>query len=249
MRQRSEDAECEVVNLVQVGWKRLSRAIAGGLADTSAGSDLTVSQVCCAYMRTGDSTEASGPADSRGSASRAAQLSAFLRNWPQPIGEGLCFMCGAVLDGTNRTDEHVFPRWLQAKHDLRDQRIYLLNNTTIAYSQLTIPCCRRCNNEYLSSIEAKVKAAFAEGVSAVRDMDQRTLFLWLAKVSYGLTYREHFLPIDRTAAVRAPITPVELVEQFRVHHLLLQAARSEVKWSDFPASIRIFETKTCGDPR
>lgn len=200
-------------------------------------------------MSTDEPTEASDLSSDRHPESRATQLSAFLENWPQPIGEGLCFMCGTTLNEANRSDEHVFPRWLQRKHELYNQRIYLLNNTTIPYRQLTIPCCRRCNNEYLRSIETGVKAAFSGGVTAVRDMDQRTLFLWLAKLSYGLIYREHFLPIDRTAAVRTPITPGEWIEEFRVHHLLLQAARSQVEWSDFPASIRVFETKTCGNPR
>lgn len=41
--------------------------------------------------------------------------------------ESSCFLCGTNLNKTNRTLEHVFPKWIQKKFDLWDQKISLLN--------------------------------------------------------------------------------------------------------------------------
>src|SRR5687768_8784160 len=69
------------------------------------------------------------------------------------LGRSVCFLCAKKLTSRNRSDEHVFPKWMQTRFDLTNQEIILLNGTVIPYRQLTIPCCRRCNNTYLARIE------------------------------------------------------------------------------------------------
>ena len=64
-----------------------------------------------------------------------------------------CFLCGKKLK--RKTVEHVFPKWLMNDFDLWDQKITLLNQTKINYRQLIIPCCKECNNVYLSKVEKK----------------------------------------------------------------------------------------------
>lgn len=49
-----------------------------------------------------------------------------------------CFLCGSEL-GEYGTREHIFPGWLQHNHGLWDQELNLLNKTSIAYRQLTVP--------------------------------------------------------------------------------------------------------------
>lgn len=67
-----------------------------------------------------------------------------------------CFLCGET--DKNLTKEHIFPKWLLKKYNLYDKKIkILLNETTISYRNLTIPCCLDCNGKYLSIIEDKMK--------------------------------------------------------------------------------------------
>lgn len=60
-----------------------------------------------------------------------------------PLGPDQCFVCGCTLDTANRTEEDVFPRWLQ--QDLRalperSRRPLLLPNlTAVALNQVRIP--------------------------------------------------------------------------------------------------------------
>ncbi len=70
----------------------------------------------------------------------------------QELNDDCCFLCGALMDGS-KSAEHVFPKWLQNRYDLWNQKIELLNGSLMPYRQLTIPCCEKCNNEHLSSLE------------------------------------------------------------------------------------------------
>lgn len=131
------------------------------------------------------------------------------------FGFSTCFLCGCRLGSKNRSDEHVIPKWVQKKFKLKNQHLHLLNRTTIPYRQLTIPCCRTCNNKLLQPIEKKMSVAVNDGAKAVRAINRQDLFIWLGKIFYGLLYRELFLPWDRTGKKRGKITSKALLEQYR----------------------------------
>ncbi len=61
-----------------------------------------------------------------------------------------CFLCGLALSENTRTVEHVFPQWLLADFDLHNQKINLLNGSSIRYRSLVIPCCKDCNTFWLA---------------------------------------------------------------------------------------------------
>lgn len=149
-----------------------------------------------------------------------------------------CFLCGTALSSANASGEHVFPRWLQQKYDLWNQRITLLNQTTICYKDLKIPCCNACNNEHLSAIENRVRQAVASGFGSFAALDQTDLFCWLGKIYYGLMYKSLFLQADRRSDGTEPILDADYVRTFGAHHLFLQAIRGLHTFSNFfPASI------------
>src|ERR1700730_12701608 len=79
------------------------------------------------------------------------------------FGPSTCFLCSAPLRSKNRSDEHVFPKWLQNRFNLWNQRLDLINLTSIPYRQFTIPCCKTCNNVHLSKIGDIVRAVVESG--------------------------------------------------------------------------------------
>lgn len=166
------------------------------------------------------------------------------------FGPKTCFLCGCRLTKKNRTEEHVIPRWLQKKYQLYDQRLNLLNGTTIPYRNLTIPCCFSCNNLRLEPLEKRISDAVALGAGAVRAVNHHDLFLWLGKIFYGLLYRELFLSLDRTGKLRGNITDRKLLRRFEMHHLFLQSVRTPMQFSAFsPASIMVVNTQEPSDIR
>jgi hypothetical protein len=154
-----------------------------------------------------------------------------------------CFLCGVELTAENRSDEHVFPRWLLQDFALYDHELNLLNGTTIRYRSLTIPCCRECNGFWLSQVESQISAAVRAGVDAVRGADRLVLYLWVAKIYYGLLFKEIGLPFNRARPEEGPILDPEIFGHLRDLHRVLQAARRRVRFDTLPGSIFIFRAQ------
>jgi len=162
---------------------------------------------------------------------------------PPQFGREVCFLCGVPLSPDRNTDEHVVPKWIQERFELWDQKLMLLNRTQIPYRKLTIPCCLACNRDHLGKIEERVQKACDQGAQAVRELPPLTLFLWVGKIFFGLLYREHLLPWNRRQQEEGPIVPADLLEEFRLHHQFLQAARVPIEFSpNVPASLFVYDT-------
>ena len=85
-----------------------------------------------------------------------------------------CFVCGKTAD----TVEHLFPKWLQRKFNLWDESLIIPNKTSITYKALTVPCCKKCNNEVFSELERKISS----GKETERD-----IWRWANKIHFALT--------------------------------------------------------------
>ena len=130
-------------------------------------------------------------------------IESFLEKFYNPlesesVSDKKCFLCGTELDSKNRSDEHIFPSWVQDNYDLWNQKLKLINKTSISYRQLKIPCCWNCNNNLLNPIETTVSKAVSEGIDSVKSLDKKTLYLWLGKILFGLIYKELLLPHDQS---------------------------------------------------
>lgn len=160
------------------------------------------------------------------------------------LAEDACFLCGTQLNATNRSDEHIIPRWAQERFDLWNQKLVLLNRTTIPYRSLTIPCCWNCNNNSLQPLESLMSNATLEGPQAVQSLDKLVIFSWLGKIFYGILYRELFLLFNRIVPDDGTIASSDLLDEYRLHHLFIQNVRIPMEFiTDFPASIFVYETK------
>jgi hypothetical protein len=168
----------------------------------------------------------------------------YLPERTQTFSNDQCFLCGVILTDATRSDEHVVAKWLLQEFDLWNVTISLVNQTTIPYRQLTIPCCTTCNTTHLADLEKDMQAAYRGGQAGIQALGYDRLLLWLLKVSYGLFFRELFLPFDRRQPERGPALDREFLSRFAVHHALLQAVRGIVRWREQPATIIVYPTQT-----
>jgi hypothetical protein len=67
---------------------------------------------------------------------------------------------------------------MQNDFELWDQPLSLLNRTDIPYRQLEIPCCKECNECWLSPVEDQESQAFRAGAAAVEALDETVLCLF-----------------------------------------------------------------------
>lgn len=159
-----------------------------------------------------------------------------------------CFLCGS--SHSSMTQEHVFPKWLQKKYNLWNQRLTLLNGTAIPYKSLKIPCCAECNNESLSQLEDQVCMALQGGYASSLKLEDSIWYLWAGKIFYGILRKELTLLHDREKGTNTTIISKETLESFSNLHLFLQSIRQKVIFHEpRPYSVLICNLHDLGNER
>lgn len=153
-----------------------------------------------------------------------------------------CFLCGCDFEGAKRTDEHVFPKWLQHRFGLFNQTLNLLNHSTIPYRALRIPCCSECNGVHLAQMEERFIALLERGFTELSVEDEKVVFQWTAKILYGTLYKELSLLHDRREPHLGTIMHPDTIERYRTLHMLLQSIRIPTEFREpRPWSIFVFK--------
>jgi hypothetical protein len=161
------------------------------------------------------------------------------------LDDDRCFLCGVKLTEATRTAEHVIPKWLQRRYELWNQRLELVNGSSMPYRHATVPACHTCNNGPLHALEDEVSVAFAAGRVGVEELAPMRLWQWLLKLSYGLIRIEHRRPDDPAHPDAGAILDREGASAGALLHLYLQSliGRTEIE-SRLPlGTFFVFETQ------
>ena len=163
------------------------------------------------------------------------------------LNSTVCFLCAGNLASSRRADEHVFPKWMQRRFNLYDQRLTLLNGTDIPYRALTIPCCAACNNERLAPMERSIKERlFAKEFRSDAQLE-RDVALWVAKMFFGILYKEAALCVDRREPAAGRIISADYIKrELRLMHAILQALRLDVTLdgvAGFPVTVAVVDVQ------
>lgn len=175
----------------------------------------------------------------------------YLSERDQALDHDRCFLCGEDLTQVKRTDEHVFPQWMLRDFALYTERLTLPNGTTIPYRQLRIPCCDDCNTVWLSQLEDDVATAVRAGAHDVEAFNPARLAIWMAKIFYGLVFKDLSLAADRLHPTGDKLVDDETLKRFAELHHVLQVARRQVDLAlgQTPASVFVLRTLDATDPR
>lgn len=93
-----------------------------------------------------------------------------------------CMFSGDLTEN----EEHIIPRWLQRRFNLKEQSYYLPNGTPIKYKYCKIPVKQSENSEF-----SKIEKNISEGIYHPME-----LYLWALKIHIGLLYRSSNLKSD-----------------------------------------------------
>lgn len=137
----------------------------------------------------------------------------------------------------------MFPRWLLKRLNLYGHCITLANNTALKYAQLTVPCCDDCNKAGERTLESPIARAFEIGYDAVSQLDHRVLALWCLKMYYGIRFKEHLLPRDRSRKQSTRITRREELDEMSLLFMMLQGIRMDIKYTEEPWSLWVYRLK------
>jgi len=153
----------------------------------------------------------------------------------------VCFLCNSRND---LSIEHVFPKWLLNRYSLWNQSFTLKNGTTIQYKNIKVPCCKECNNNYLSIIEKKVQQWVEHDIK----IDDSVIFAWTLKIMLGVHYKETTLKDNiKNANSESIVDLVKFNERTSLRHMLL-CVRDKVRFLDFkPYSIYLHSISNASD--
>ncbi len=169
-----------------------------------------------------------------------------LTDW-HPADNDHCFLCGVNLHSENRTAEHVFPTWLQSRLNLWDKKLTLVNQTLLPYRQLKIPACRSCNGTHLSKLESDFQNIALDPSRELNDIPEWLVYLWCAKVFFGILYKEKELLRKRSDPSAGTIWPRSILDGFDLLHFSLQKVRHRLEFlgeqSETPGTVYSFNTK------
>lgn len=159
------------------------------------------------------------------------------------FGDQHCFLCGSPTDPA--TDSvPVFADWLQERYGLAERQILLLDQSIHFYPELRIPCCARCRTQYVEPLEAQMEETAKLGLAGWQALPEKTLFLWLGKMFYGILTTELLTELDPLVKPRYPLAEnAQMFHRFQAFFQTFQALRVPIEFEDFtPASIFILET-------
>lgn len=125
-----------------------------------------------------------------------------------------CIFCNDLLSG-NRSLEHIFPQWLLAFLDIKDEVVTPTHFDNTGNSKSTRKhdlnsmlmgrVCKKCNNGWMSELEQKVMKNLSKLITSeievieLNQLDRFELAKWTAKTAYLLNYYSNFdrkIPID-----------------------------------------------------
>jgi hypothetical protein len=168
-----------------------------------------------------------------------------------------CFICkkrlahGAMPHMRTITREDVFPQWLWKKFRLQNDFIDFPHGESKKYPDILVPCCKTCNNRWLSQVEGRVSKAgkATDQYPEFIKLSRSDVSLWMAKILYGLLAAS-IKPWDFDSQTPLPprLSPAVL-DQLQLLMKLLDGFRKRVVINApaHPFSILIFPLKSGSD--
>ena len=137
------------------------------------------------------------------------------------FNDSTCFLSGAKSGKLEKAT--VFPQWILDEFQLADKPFKLLDESIITYQDIQVPCSPDIL-EAIQQLDTEIQQAFTSGFAAVEQLDDERLFLWIAKMVYGIIYHEIRVGLRQQALSGEPMNfSQSLVHKLGNLHLMLQA--------------------------
>jgi hypothetical protein len=163
--------------------------------------------------------------------------------------EAYCFICKNKLrrsrtaNAGDYTKEDVFPQWLVEKFELENEYLDFPDGGSAKYPDILVPCCRTCNNRWMSQVEERISRAVkaADEYPEFVKLNRSDVALWVVKIMYGiLTRRIAPWNFKKHKSGGSGISD-QILDQFRLSLMLLEGFRKRIILNApaFPISLLI----------
>lgn len=158
-----------------------------------------------------------------------------------------CFLTGEQLI-TEEERIQVFPTWMMQAFELEEKPFKLLDESFTTYKKLQLPCALDVTLAF-EDLEKRVELAMNSGYSAVKELDQLSLFQWIAKILYGVVFVEIQSGMKQSVLSGEQMNFSQaLVHKFKNLHTMLQSLLIPMEFEHRnPFTIEIFEVDNADD--
>ncbi len=166
------------------------------------------------------------------------------------LNSATCFLTGADLTSADEQIT-VFPGWILDRFSLREKKFRMMDQVTgIRYDDLKLPASPEVKMAF-EILDEEIKEAFDGGYEDVKKIPEERLFLWMARLVYGVVYHDLCLQINRSAKKdkeKEFRLSALLKERFGKLHLMMQSLLVPMDFETLkPWSIRIVRLKYSKD--
>lgn len=149
-----------------------------------------------------------------------------------------CFLSGEKINSGKTLN--IFADWLCKAYQLDEKPFKMLDESFLTYADIKIPCSENVKQEF-ESLENQIQEAFEKGYDAVKNLDEKLIFLWVAKMVYGIIFKEIQAAIKQQNAFAEGFNISQsLIHKFGTLHTMLQSLIKPIVFEDFkPFSIFI----------
>lgn len=160
----------------------------------------------------------------------------------------ICFLTGKKLNGKDKFEVPVFPKWLIDRYHLENASLTMLEWNRMKYVDMLLPASSEVA-EAINRLDDLTRKAFEQGYDAVAELPELTIFQWMARVMYGVLYQDFTYSISRRAA-KGSSFEVSRLMQHKLKNLLfmLQSLIRPVIFDGFtPWSMKCYRVNISKD--
>lgn len=149
------------------------------------------------------------------------------------FSEDTCFLTGEKLVPENTYQVSAFPEWILDKYGLGEAYLLMLSGTRLQYKDLQMPATK-ITFEAVKELDQTTRLAFEQGFEAIKEMPDILLFQWMARVFYGVLYRDYTQGIIEAGEKgrEFQVAP-QLKQKFKNLHFMLQSLIRPIEFRNF----------------
>jgi hypothetical protein len=157
-----------------------------------------------------------------------------------------CFLSGAKIEPEESLS--IFADWLSQAYSLDEKPFKMLDESFLTYADIKIPCSSPVKDKF-EGLEKQIQKAFEKGFVGVKSLDQTLIFQWVAKMVYGIIFKEiHTAVKQQNAFAEGFNISQSLIHKFGALHTMLQSVSQNMIFEDFkPFSMFICKVNNAED--
>lgn len=157
-----------------------------------------------------------------------------------------CFLSGEKIEEGESLA--IFSDWLSESYQLKDMPFKMLDESFLTYADIKLPCSSAVKEKF-EDLEKQIQEAFEMGFDGIKNLDEKLIFQWVAKMVYGVIFKEIQSAIKQQHTFAEGFNMSQgLIHKFSMLHTMLQSVDQNLVFEDFkPYSIFICKVNNAED--